>query len=233
MREDIAVENLKQVKDVLDRYNVEFWLDIGTLLGAVRGGKFIPYDHDIDFGTWEKNVAMVVSACRKLQGMGFTIRLNRYFISIEKKEIAINISLYHLNNSEAIKGWGGGDRINYLFNIFLNILFWGMLAPYYGEINFKTAFSLKSLIKITLGKISRITPNLLRKWAVKIEKKWRNKIWWVVPSDYFKNLSTMNFYGMEFKIPAKTEEYLTYRYGKDWRIPRTDWITIRDDGAIE
>jgi len=35
----------------------------------------------------------------------------------------------------------------------------------------------------------------------------------------FTNLSVIKFYGMEFKVPAKTEEYLSYRYGKDWRIP--------------
>ena len=34
------------------------------------------------------------------------------------------------------------------------------------------------------------------------------------------------------RVPEKTEEYLTYRYGKDWHIPRKDWLTARDDGAV-
>ena len=37
---------------------------------------------------------------------------------------------------------------------------------------------------------------------------------------------------MEFRIPAETEEYLSYRYGKDWRIPKRDWVIIRDDHTI-
>ena len=37
---------------------------------------------------------------------------------------------------------------------------------------------------------------------------------------------------MEFKVPANAEEYLTYRYGKDWRIPNKDYVYYRDDGAI-
>lgn len=45
MDESIALEALKRVKDILDYYNIEFWLDCGTLLGAARDGKIIPWDH--------------------------------------------------------------------------------------------------------------------------------------------------------------------------------------------
>lgn len=37
---------------------------------------------------------------------------------------------------------------------------------------------------------------------------------------------------MEFKIPSPVEEYLTYRYGEDWKTPKKDWRFYRDDGAI-
>lgn len=40
------------------------------------------------------------------------------------------------------------------------------------------------------------------------------------------------FYGMEFKVPAETEEYLAYRYGKNWRTPKRDYVYYKDDGAI-
>ncbi|GAH36594.1 unnamed protein product, partial [marine sediment metagenome] len=47
MDEKIAIDTLKCVKNVLDNYGIEFWLDTGTLLGAVREGKIIPWDSDI------------------------------------------------------------------------------------------------------------------------------------------------------------------------------------------
>ena len=55
---------------------------------------------------------------------------------------------------------------------------------------------------------------------------------WVVPSHYFTDLTTIKFYGMEFRVPAKTEEYLAFRYGLNWQIPKKDWITEKDDGTV-
>ena len=35
-------------------HNIEFWLECGALLGAVRNGKIIPRQDDIDLGAWEE-----------------------------------------------------------------------------------------------------------------------------------------------------------------------------------
>ena len=36
MDEEKWVENLKDIKDILDGAGVKYWLDLGTLLGAIR-----------------------------------------------------------------------------------------------------------------------------------------------------------------------------------------------------
>ena len=83
----------------------------------------------------------------------------------------------------------------------------------------------------------RIMPSFLREQIARmvalIYKKTRCvKVCWEVPGSYFGDLLTTRFYGMDFKVPAKVEEYLAYRYGEDWRIPNKNYVTLRDDGAL-
>ena len=41
-------ELLRIVTDILSKHNLSYWLDYGTLFGAVRHKGFIPWDDDLD-----------------------------------------------------------------------------------------------------------------------------------------------------------------------------------------
>jgi len=235
-QENSLVGLLRRVKEVLDKHNIEFWLECGTLLGAVRNGKFIPWEHDIDLGAWQDRVSesVKISISRELSNKGFDVYVVRNWITIKKKEgIWLDIMFYSLLNDETIM-----PRLNAknLIGKFLNVFSKTLSVPYYYKIDF-SKISLYLLSRNISTVISRILPPLLRGQIAKIvsgvyKKMGSNDVSWIIPSKYFMNLSTMTFYGMEFKVPAKTEEYLAYRYGRDWEIPRKDWITNRNDGAI-
>ena len=52
-----------------------------------------------------------------------------------------------------------------------------------------------------------------------------------VPSKFYSTLASISFKDFDYKIPALTDEYLTYRYG-DWQKQVKDWDTSKDDNAI-
>lgn len=61
---DLALQNLKDTKEVLDSTGTHFWLAYGTLLGCMREQDFIAHDYDIDLFVWEdrSNMKKIIEA---------------------------------------------------------------------------------------------------------------------------------------------------------------------------
>ena len=48
-------QNFVEVINILNKNKIHYWLCHGTLLGIVRDGELIPWDHDIDIALWYDN----------------------------------------------------------------------------------------------------------------------------------------------------------------------------------
>ncbi len=56
---------LTEIDIVCRRNNIRYWLDFGTLLGAVRHGGFIPWDDDLDIAIHNDDYERFITCCQR------------------------------------------------------------------------------------------------------------------------------------------------------------------------
>ena len=66
-------EILWYLSDLFEEHDIFYWLDFGTLLGAVRGGRSIPHDTDGDMCLFLKDRERVLSLAERAKADGFLI----------------------------------------------------------------------------------------------------------------------------------------------------------------
>jgi phosphorylcholine metabolism protein LicD len=92
---------LLEVKEILEKHNVEFWIDFGTLLGFYRQGDFLETDPDIDIGIKREEQEKVLRVMQELEEKNYRIitrveGINHYLagFKIIKGDTWIDIAFY-------------------------------------------------------------------------------------------------------------------------------------------
>jgi len=216
----MKVGDLKEIKDIFDKCGVDFWLEYGTLLGAVRDGELIPWDTDIDLGTWDKNFSKLRSLSKEFYDKGYDTYFSFHtnFLVVKKERLSVDVVFWRLNGDEAIAPLCFlGDQFGLvLFNLILGLLSEG--------------YTRKDKIKGFLLKVFHVLPQNLRlhfaiiiQEIAKATRRFSGVV--VMPVKYFTQLSEIELGGIKFNVPADTEEYLFYCYGEGWEFPDKDWKT--------
>jgi len=230
MKVEILVENLRETKDILDKNGVEFWLDSGTLLGAVREGKIIEWDNDIDLGTWYNNVTKLTSIFPEFKKRGFSVFLNRKcgVMTIlragtdkEALQNSMSVSLYRKGSGCAWIIWNFWEKRKKVEKVLRRCVNMANIRMYAKD-PLKNKYFL-SVLPLTLKQ-------LITNKAWSQLNRLGYTIFVVVPKHFFEKLGCLEFYGMEFNVPSDVEDYLAYRYG-DWKVPVKDYVYYREDGA--
>lgn len=240
MNEESMVKSLREIKDIFDKNGIKFWLECGTLLGAVRDGKIIEWDSDVDLGMWYDDAKQVTSVFPDFRKRGFTAVLSRKkgSLSIRRLGCFVGVDLYRQKGGYAWtipscnpKDIKLGSRTYHTRTKKIEkLLQWWM--DVFAEIAY-TKPEGKFIRKSEL--FSSLFPLILKRLVVRM-------IWYVldrrgcivplvVPKRYLQKLSTTEFYGMRFNVPFDVEKYLEYRYGRNWKIPTKEW-RYKNDGAM-
>jgi len=217
IKEKEWIRALREVKGILDSGGIRYWLDQGTLLGAVRDSKFIPWDTDIDLGTTYGEAKKIIKEIPKLEEEGYKISIRDFAIYLSKGSVSMGLCFYRF---EEDKAWTQNGMISPKFDGMLKYLYLSAeRLPYkdlYKENNIKT--------KVLFFLIPSFVSRTFRKILFKICKLFGQKYCvFVIPKFYFENLGKIIFYDMEFNTPFSPEECLPLWYGENWKKPNQNW----------
>lgn len=244
MREEIAIKNLREVKEIFDKLGIKYWLDWGTLLGAMRNGKIIEWDTDIDLGTMSDSLKKIISAFPELERRRFDVYFEQFkFHKILKTDIAfdrlgcpISVNLYQVKGENAFMISG---RPTNMLTGSTNLISRGLRVLYCLLLSQRPGVrpKLKFIVRFLKHCLSLLPPESKRPLSDVVLSVWgRIGLKFdlvVVPKHYFRKLETIKFYGMTFNIPSNFESYLKYHYGENWKTPKRDWISEKEDGTIK
>lgn len=80
---EIALKMLKDVTDLLDKNQIDYWLEGGTLLGVVRENRLLPWDNDLDLSVKEDEWLKVKKVLKQIRyrlknKLRYRVRVRRF-----------------------------------------------------------------------------------------------------------------------------------------------------------
>lgn len=237
----IQIEILDVVADFCDENEINYWIDGGTLLGAIRHKGYIPWDDDIDIGMLRADYNRFV----KLFNLENTryhlecIENNKYYhlpfgkvvdtntILYEPDEngfkFSINVDIFVYDNAP-----NDDIKVKYMYCIrdFLR-------ANYYLQTANKSIRGslIKSVLAHMISKLYRLVPsNYFLTKMIENSKRYEDKnvervgnfVGWskiMCSKSVFDSFIDVEFEGKKYKAPVGYDEWLRSFYGDYMQLP--------------
>ena len=244
-----TINDLLEVRDVFSKYGIVFWLDHGTLLGAIRDRRLIPWDTDVDLGMFEAEKRKLSRAINELRKKGFYVFYDNIIdrLIVMRFGLRINISFYKWIAKGRYVYERAWTTRSYIIIAGLDSIRRLMLIPQRAYLDYRLRLELLHhwsflyrpfrlilvipfKIRVAISSIMKFFIKLLAEILVKLIGG--KSVAFVVPSHHFKELDTIEFYGANFYVPSDTEKYLERHYGKEWRVPKREWCWFKDDNSL-
>ena len=238
----VELEMLKELDRICRENDINYIIDAGTLLGAVRHGGFIPWDDDIDVRMLRKDYDKFCEVCEKKLD-------KKYFLQTHKTDpgyrwgyarILKNGTVFVRKDHEELKSKAGifidifpNDNLpgNYLGYKICTCVSWLCRKMLYSELG-------KIHVKGFWNRIGFCFLDIFPKsWAHKgreyLVKKYRNSQTSKVrcfgwgseeetigfQKEWMENTCEIKFEDIIVKAPVKTHEFLVHSFGEDYMTP--------------
>ena len=216
----IMLDLLIEFDRICLKYNLVYWLDFGTLLGAVRHNKFIPWDDDLD-------IAMPRDDYNKFQSIAKKELKSSCFLQTKEtdKDFFLHFTKIRDKKSTYTEKHEVGKSIAYHQGIYIDIFPVNYIKETkiskYSYIFFKNIIKSVSNRYIAIDFIARPLIEFMNSFhhkdntfAVHGPEMMTNKLQ-VNKKEIFP-LIKIEFEGRKFDIPKNFDLYLKLFYGKDY-----------------
>lgn len=238
-KEEIMIENLKDIKEIFDKHNIKFWLDWGTLLGAIRDGKIMEYDDDIDLGIMEDDFKKIYSILPEINKKGFFIDASLIFIPkfcFLRWDYGIDIWPYSKLGKNTFSTYGSAPLksriarvLRFIYNLFMHQKTNTNLVISSNKFELIIAFFIRCVFSIFPYKLKKSFAEMSQKILM---KNYIRLVKVIVLKYYFERFRNFEFYNITFNVPFDAEGYLKYKYGEDWKTPRRKWDWVKEDKSV-
>lgn len=237
---------LLEIDNICKKYDIEYFIDFGTTLGAVRHEGFIPWDDDIDINMTENNYYKWVEACKKeldpkkrvygdnRNDRDFPGTFGRY-IDVESMRLSSNFAFWKPICGQSIDVFYmmelPGDPVKKQDAIDLYFAYDEYANHSYRHYRYKTdrEMELYNEMRACEKRIGR--EKTLQKYEAKIFNKHYDDCDTyiscsarkfgpssIAPKKFYDSVYYADFCGHKFPISGMYAEELTYYYGDDWNI---------------